>query len=81
VSTSSFELGINKVFMLAIAALLSWNVWMTQALTVEVAVIKSKSDQIESTRFTSVEGALLTQKVKILADQLQSYKLLGDYPK
>ena len=80
-STSSFELGINKVFMLAIAALLSWNVWMTQALTVEVAVIKSKSDQIESTRFTSVEGALLTQKVKILADQLQSYKLLGDYPK
>ena len=80
-STSSFELGINKVFMLAIAALLSWNVWMTQALTVEVAVIKSKADQIESTRFTSVEGALLTQKVKILADQLQSYKLLGDYPK
>ena len=80
-STSSFELDINKVFMLAIVALLSWNVWMTQALTVEVAVIKSKADQIESTRFTSVEGALLTQKVKILADQLQSYKLLGDYPK
>lgn len=80
-STSSFELDINKVFMLAIVALLSWNVWMTQALTVEVAVIKSKADQIESTRFTSVEGALLTQKVEILAGQLRSYDPFGDYPK
>jgi len=80
VASSNFEVDINKVFLLAISALLSWNVWMTQTLIVEVAVIKSKAEQIESNRFTSIDGALLSQRVELLADQLKSYDPFGDYP-
>lgn len=48
-TVANYELDLNKVFMGIIVTLLSWNVYTTHQLSIDLAVLGNKVENLEET--------------------------------
>lgn len=48
-TVANYELDLNKIFMAIIVSLLSWNVYTTHQLSINLAVLGNKVENLEET--------------------------------
>lgn len=46
-TVANYELDLNKIFMAIIVSLLSWNVYTTHRLSIDLAVLGNKVENLE----------------------------------
>lgn len=57
------EWTLERIALTALVALLSWNVYTTQEMTTDIAVIETKLETAISNRFTSSDAQILENKI------------------
>lgn len=62
---------LDRLVTAAVMGLLAWNVYTTQHLSVEVAVIRSNLDGIFADRYTGTQADARSQEVNRRLDRLE----------